>query len=112
MVYRYAAQGNNATASLNYESSAVPAVWLPVAATNTHSALAANHMPVFTSPTISPYMQQMPSDFGLAPYYVSNTISLQDTFVVSSGTEEWEIIAFTSNASTDAGRILFCARTV
>ena len=67
---------------------------------------------MFTSPIITPYMAALPSDFGFAAYYAGTTMSVQDTFVVSSGTEEWEMMAVAVNASATAGKVLFCARTV
>lgn len=111
-IYGYLAHGNASALSISNVNDSVPSVILPIAENNTNTALAADHIPMFTSPTISPYMAQLPSDFGLTTYYISNTVALQDTFVVSSGAEEWEVIAFAGNSGVDAGRILFCARTV
>jgi hypothetical protein len=110
-IQQFTAPGNAIGSSTNYSSS-VNSVWLPIAENNTNTALAADHMPVFTAPTISPYMAALPSDFGIVGYYASNTMAVQDTLVVSSGTEEWEMLAVGLNATTDAARIMFCARTV
>lgn len=110
-IYRYAALGNVNNTFANIDDGN-PYVFLPVATTNTHSALASNHLPVFTSPTISPYMPQFPSDFGFATYYASSAMTVQDTLVVTAGTEEWEMMAIAVNSTVDAGRIFFLARTV
>lgn len=111
LIQQFTAPGNANASSSNYTST-LCAVWLPIAENNTNTALAADHMPVFTSPSISPYMAALPNDFGIVPYYASNTMAVQDTLVVSSGTEEWEMLVVGLNATTDAGRIMFCARTV
>jgi hypothetical protein len=111
LIQQYTAFGNVSGGSTNYVST-VSTVWLPVAENNTNTALASDHTPVFTAPTISPYMAALPSDFGIAAYYASSTMAVQDTLVVSSGTEEWEMMAVAVNATVDAGRLLFCARTV
>jgi hypothetical protein len=112
-VYRYFAQGNSTSVTTNYSnSSSLVGVVLPTAHANTQSALASDHTPVFTSPTVSPYMAALPSDFGVASYYASNAMAVQDTLVVSSGSEEWEMLTVCSNATTDAGRLLLLARTV
>jgi hypothetical protein len=110
-VQQFAAPGNSPASSSNWSTTAI-ATWLPVAENNTNTALAADHTPVFNSPSISPYMAALPSDFGIIPYYASNAMAVQDTLVVSSGTEEWEMLVVGLNATTDAGRIMFCARTV
>lgn len=114
LLYRYNAFGN----TNNSGSSNIPVlagtlgVWLPTASANTNTSLASDHTPVFSGPTLSPYLANMPSDFGVASYYSSNAMAIQDTLVVTAGTEEWEMITVGSNSSTDAGRILLLARTV
>lgn len=110
-VCRYAAIGNanNVATAI---STTVAAIWLPTADDNTQAALAADHTPVFTGPSVSPYMPALPADFGVASYYASNAMAVQDTLVVSGGTQEWEMLVVGNNATTDAGRILFLARTV
>lgn len=86
--------------------------FFPVAENNTNTALAADHIPMFTAPSITPYMAALPSDFGFAPYYAGTTMAVQDTFVISAGTEEWEMMAVAVIATAAAGKVLFCARTV
>lgn len=108
---RYSSFGNVNNSGNNYSTSANHAgIWLPVSMSNTNTALASDHNPVFTSPIISPYQAPLPSDFGMVAYYASTTMAVQDTFVVSAGVEEWEIIVPSTIATASAGQTLFLAR--
>jgi hypothetical protein len=110
---RYGAIGNANNTTANYVGmNTFAAIYLPTASVNTNSALSAEHTPVFTEPTASPYMIALPSDFAVASYYASNAMAIQDTLVVSAGTEEWEMLAVANNGNTGAGRVLFLARTI
>ena len=100
------------SSNLTIDDTVASGLMLPVAHTNTHTGLAAIHNPVFTGPPISPYMAAMPSDFGVACYWDSNSMAVQDKLIVSAGTEEWEMIAVALNSTADAGRVLFLARVV
>jgi hypothetical protein len=101
--------GNGAA---NY-SGASPGTVLPTALVNTNSSLAADYTPVVTSILASPYLPVLPSDFGMAPYYASNTFATQDTLVVTASSEEWEMITVANNGvSADSGKMMFLARTV
>ena len=115
-VQQYLAPGNssnNATANIGGSfGNEYSMGMLPIVDNNTNTTLASDHIPVFTAPTVSPYMAPLPADFGVAAYYASNTMVTQDTLVVTAGTEEWEMLVAGTNANTDAGRILFLARTV
>jgi len=108
-LFQYVGFGNLNNNSGNWTTTGI---YLPVAASNTNTALGADHTPMYTAPPISPYMSALPSDFGITSYYASSTMVAQDTFVVSSGTEEWEILAYAINSATSSARVLFCARTV
>lgn len=112
---RFLAPGNWRITGYNYELG--PAFMLPVAYSSANPALGSNYMPVCTSPTLSPYMPPMPSDFAMIPYYASNTMVVQDTFVVTPGVEEWEIIVLSVNGSTSEGvdlysKIFFAAKVI
>lgn len=85
---------------------------LPYAFTNTASGIGADHTPIFTSPTISPYMTPCPADIGIAAYYASNSIAIQDTLVVSSGIQEWEMIHVVNNGSFSSAKFITLARVV
>ena len=83
---------------------------LPTAFSSVHTGLTASFTPVFTSIQCSPYLPPLPSDFAMCVYYTSGAVAIHDTFVVSAGVEEYEVImrfAFHSGAC-----ILFLARTV
>jgi hypothetical protein len=88
------------------------AVILPTSHVNTNTALATDSTPVYTSIMASAYLPALPSDFGMAPYYASNAIAIQDTLVVTAASEEWEMITVTNNTTADAGRTVFLARIV
>jgi hypothetical protein len=111
---RYSAFGNANATSNNWSSAiSIPSIWLPTAFTNTQSGLEEDYNPVFTSPIVSPYQSPLPSDFGVVAYYASNTMAVQDTFVVSAGVEEWEIIVPSTNTNNaSAAQLLFLARIV
>lgn len=112
-VHKYLASGNSSNQSSNFSTSnSDSGVWLPTASANTQTALASEHTPVFTGPTVSPYLSALPSDFGMAAYYASNSMAIQDTLVVSSGSEEWEMLSVSTNSASDAGRLMFLARVV
>lgn len=100
---------HNATSS---NDLSVVGVWLPTAHANTQTGLVSDHTPVFTGFTASPYMAPLPSDFGIASYYASNVMAVEDKLVVSAGTEEWEMLFVAGNSSTDSSRLLLLARIV
>lgn len=104
--------GNVNNSLSNAPGGGVPAIYLPVADNNTNTNLASDHTPVFTSPQISPYMNPLPSDFAMIPYYVSSAMTTQDTFVVTAGVEEWEMLVLAVVGVVDAAKLFFCARTV
>ena len=108
---QYAALGNASNSSANI-SSGTAAIWLPSAHANTQTALGGDHTPVFTSIQCSPYIPALPADFGVAAYYASNAITIQDTLVVSAGVEEWEMISVANNATAGAARMMLMARVV
>lgn len=82
---------------------------LLTALTNTHTGLASDYTPVFTSIPYSPYAPVLPADFALCAYYTSTAVAAQDTFIVSAGVEEYEVLATNHGG---AGSIFFLARTV
>lgn len=61
------------------------------------------------------YAADLPNDFGVGGLRgpASNTITIQDTMVVTAGVEEYEVLAFSnSGGTTGAVAPLFLARTV
>tara|TARA_R110000772_G_scaffold133463_2_gene241954 strand:- start:83 stop:1063 length:981 start_codon:yes stop_codon:yes gene_type:complete len=105
----YSAIGNSNNNGNGNLGSNVFNIRLPTAHTNTHTGLANDYTPVFTSILCSPYLPVLPADFAMCAYYASNAVTVQDTFIVSAGVEEYEVLN-TSIGST--GGILFLARTV
>jgi hypothetical protein len=105
---QYGAIGNssqNTDGNLDTRES----IMLPTALTNTHTGLANNYTPVFTSIQCSPYLPALPADFALCSYYASTAVVTQDTFIVSAGVEEYEVLM---RAAGSTAVILFLARTV
>jgi len=90
------------------------AIILPVGFSATNPAYTSNSNPVFHSMPFMPYItESLPADFGLTFHYATNSFSQGDTFVVSAGTEEWEVLDFAANASAVTGASpLFLARMV
>ena len=110
----YAAMGNVTGTTANITNNVAGSrIWLPTAHVNTNSGLGADHTPIFTSIIASPYLPALPSDFGIAPYYASNAIAVQDTLVVTAASEEWEMMTVGNNATNvDSGKIMLLARIV
>ena len=104
----YSAIGNDsqsATSNIDNEEN----IRLPTALANTHSGLVSDYTPVFTSIQYSPYAPALPADFAMCAYYASSAVGFQDTFIVSPGVEEYEILVVDVGST---GSILFLARTV
>lgn len=111
---RYSSMGNvSGQGGSNTEESFIT-TWIPTAFTNTHTGLAADYTPVFTSIQCSAYLPALPADFAMTSYYTSTAIANGDTFIVNAGTEEYEVIlaAGPSNATANASSLVFLARTV
>lgn len=110
----YASFGNVGGQAPSNANGGLNATYIPTAFTNTHTGLAENYTPVFTSVLCSPYLPALPADFALAVYYTSTAIAHQDTFIVSAGTEEYEVIArqLPSSSATGQATIMLLARTV
>ena len=110
----YASIGNvSGNGASNTQESFINTL-IPTAFTNTHTGLAADYTPVFTAIQCSPYLPALPADFAMTSYYASTAITIGDTFIVSAGTEEYEVImtAGPSFSGTGASVLVFLARTV
>jgi hypothetical protein len=110
----YRAVGHLSSNAGNFDFPFAPYIFLPVGFSATNPAYTSNSNPVFHSLTWNPYITEtLPADFGLTFHYATNTFSQGDTFVVSAGTEEWEVLDFAANASAVTGASpLFLARMV
>lgn len=106
---------SNAPNSLGGGLTNTFALLLPNALSSNNPAYAANYNPVVTGIPYSFYMQnsQLPSDIGIIQTYANNTMAVGDTFVVTAGVEEWEILAFRNNsfANTSAS-VALAARVI
>lgn len=104
---------NNFINSSGYGMYGAP-IWLPIHINSNNSAYTTDQIPVFTGAQYSNYLSKaLPSDFGLTFHYANNTMTLQDNLVVSAGTEEWEMIAFSNNGTITSGASpMFLARTI
>jgi len=109
----YGAVGHVSNSSDNF-AFATPHILLPVGFSATNPAYPANSNPVFHSLPYTPYLvDSLPSDFGISFHYATNTFSPGDTFVVSAGVEEWEVLDFAANSTAVNGASpLFLARMI
>jgi hypothetical protein len=99
--------------TLNIDSNP-GAIILPCNFSGTNPEFTTNSNPVFHSMPFMPYItESLPADFGLTFHYATNSFSPGDTFVVSAGVEEWEVLDFAANSSAVTGASpLFLARMV
>ena len=113
MYLGYAAVGH-VTNTVNNYALTQPHIYLPVGFSASNPAYPADSSPVFHSMPATPYTTAtLPSDFGLTFHYATNSISTGDTFVVSAGVEEWEVLAFAANSTAVNGASpLFLARMI
>lgn len=109
---RFAAFGNYSVSGYgdNQREASTPSVWLPVAQTNSDGYGATTAViPVYTGYPIHYSLPLAPSDFAVAPCYESTLPALGDTYVITAGTEEYEILA---SANGGWSKILLMVRTV
>jgi hypothetical protein len=105
--YAYRGLGNGS----NLWSNNVDPIWsrgggivLPIGFNGTNGAYSTNSSPVFHSLPYSQWITTtMGSDFGVTMLYTANTLGIYDTITVSAGTEVWEVMAFTNNATITTG---------
>jgi len=111
--YQYIGPGNTSGSYSNAPSGGTYII-LPNAFTNTNPAFTSNVTPVFTGLNYWAYLNQaMPSDFGIASYYLSNTLTIRDKLIVTAATEEWEMINIINNTgSVGQASGMFLARVV
>ena len=103
--------GSNSTG--DYTSGAISgAVLLPASMSNTNTELAADHVPVFTGPAINPYTANQPADIAITAQYSITSASEGDTFIVSAGVEEYEIISKAGTNTSGYAQVFLLARTV
>jgi hypothetical protein len=110
----YKAIGHLSNAVGNLTALGRESTFLPVGFSSTNPAYTTNSNPVFHSLTWNPYITTtFPADFGITLHYATNSFSLGDTFVVTAGVEEWEVLDFAAAGSAVTGASpLFLARMV
>jgi hypothetical protein len=105
--YAYCGLGNTSNSwSTNLGTTAATrsAIILPIGFSGTNGAYTTNSSPVFHSLPYSQWITTtMGSDFGITMLYTANTLGIYDTITVSAGTEVWEVMAFTNNATITTG---------
>jgi hypothetical protein len=84
---------------------------LPRGRTSIHTGLTENYSPLVTNVLMSPFLPALPSDFGIASFIDNITMVVGDTFVVSSGSNEWDMLGVAKNTAI-MGQTLFVARTI
>ena len=102
---------NNSTDNYNFNTQHII---LPIGFSATNPAYPADSNPVFHSLPYTPYLvDPLPSDFGISFHYATNTFAPGETFVVTAGVEEWEVLHFASNTNAITGASpLFLARMI
>jgi len=91
------------------------AINLPCWYTASNPAQTSDFNPIFTN--IRPgyhYAADLPSDFAITAFRGSsaNSLSIQDTVVVTSGVEEYEVLGFQNRGTNGSSNPLFLARIV
>lgn len=90
-------------------------VILPTYSSSANPAFSSNYNPVCYGIPYSVYVPNstLPSDFGIIPHYANNTMQQLDTFVVTAGVEEWEILGVANGSGTSGqASIALAARVI
>jgi hypothetical protein len=114
-VGRFGGAGNvtgNDTGNYPNTTATNGGILLPASISNTNTLLTADHVPVFTSPPINPYTANQPADIGITLQYSITSAAEGDTYVVSAGVEEYEIIAKAGTNTSGYAQVFLLARTV
>jgi hypothetical protein len=109
----YGAFGNASASALTNRSILQQAVMLPTNFNNTNTSYSTDNVPIFTGLPYCGYINEvLPADFGITFHYANNTMAVADTFTVSAGTEVWDVLAVSNNATITTGASpMFLART-
>lgn len=109
----YAAVGRQSSGGISNYSTFYGTIYLPTALAEANPAYSADSNPVFHSLTFHPYIvDSLPSDFGISFHFASNAFDIEDTLVVSSGVEEWELLAEQVGTAGTVATAMFLARMV
>lgn len=108
--------GNSFGITTSTTSPQSTTIILPIGSNSANPAYTADSNPVYTGLPVSYYVSNssLPSDFGIVPHYVTNTMNPLDKFIVTAGVEEWEIINVANSGTLGSGyaNIAFAARVV
>lgn len=87
---------------------------LPVAKNSANPAFTTDYIPICTDLAWSIWTPtKLADDFGIYMHYADNTLAYGDRFIVTSGTNEWEVLNFANNSVvTDGASAAFLARVV
>ena len=103
--------GNRKYGTFDGETNNIPH-WYGV---SMNSGVLSDFLPVFNGirPSVI-YAADLPNDFGVGAlrYAAANSVTIQDTMVVSAGVEEYEVLSFRNRGTDGQVNPLFLARTV
>jgi hypothetical protein len=98
-----------------YPSNNPFGILVPAGSSVANPAYTSNYYPIINNLAYAPWStSNMGADFGVFGDYANNTYGLQDTVVVSAGTEEWEVLGFKNNGYPNNQQVspLFLARVI
>ena len=113
--YMFPGRGNDLSNYNGLWSATGNPIVLPLASSASNPAYAADSSPIFTGLPYSFYVpsKSLPSDFGIYGHFGANTMTRGDKIIVSTGTEEWDILSVTNTGSSPTGPSpCFLARVV
>jgi hypothetical protein len=85
----------------------------PAGLSSRNPAYATDYVPVLFGPSYSPYVnERLPDDFAIYFPFTATQFAYGSRVVITAGTEEWEVLAFANNSSTEAPNPLLLARVV
>jgi hypothetical protein len=111
--YMFLGRANNN--GLNFVDIGLFRIVLPLANSTSNPAYTADSSPIFTGLPYSFYVpsKSLPSDFGIYGHFGANTMTRGDRIIVSTGTEEWEILEVSNTSNSPTGvSPCFLARVV
>jgi hypothetical protein len=109
---KHTQNGYNAAGSTSANSeirASTAGLWLPVQSNAVNTGLPASTFPVVTNVQPSLWLPTLPNDFGIVADINNNTQVRGDTFIVTAGVSEWEMLEVITTTQT---RMMFMARTV
>lgn len=108
LLMRYNACGSSANSTNTY-AAAFTGFWLPAMLNTVNTSMANNWVPMITGLQPAMWLPAMPADFAIATDVSNNTQVRGDTYVVSAGVSEWEILETITSTTV---RMMFLARII